>query len=103
MINLGFQEAHCLWKQLGFTLPIFNPSMQILPPFSTLTQDQHVASRPVFCSLNGPSSSADDYGFQDSEEPNDELSNNESEYGWLISSLEGHDQKENLSSHLKIH
>ena len=92
MIDLGFQEAHHLWKQLGFILPISNPSIRILPPFDTLTQDQHMASsRLTPCSVHGPNSSVDEYGFQDLEEPNAEWNDNESEYSWLISSLEGHD------------
>ena len=88
MINLGFQEAHCLWKQLGFVLLVSNPSIQILPPFDTLTQHQHMASKQTLCR---PNSSVDEYGFQDLEELNDEQGDNESEYSQVISSLEGHD------------
>ena len=88
MINLGFQEAHCLWKQLGFILLISNPSDQVLPPFDTLTQHDCMTSKQTLCGSNSP---VDEDGFQDLEELNNEPGNNESEYSCLISSLEGHD------------
>ena len=98
MIDLGFQEAHCLWKQLGFILPISNPLIQILPPINTCTQHQHTTFEQTLC---GPNPSEDEYRFQDLEEPNDEQDDSESEYSWLISSLEGHQQKAGISSCLE--
>src|SRR5260370_34462718 len=89
-INTAFQEAHWLWRDLGFIMcTTQRPSNQLLPPIITFASRQPTAADEIFKVLHGPCVQSKPAVDSDGEE--EDLANN-SEYGQLISTLEHHDR-----------